>query len=528
MLRKVVDNVGYAGLVSLFVALFYYSVFKQWDWRLQIAVYGGAGLILAHLVANFSKLRAATKTRAARFGGAAVLMTLLVLGILAIVNFLSVRHQKRVDLTEQQLYSLSEQTRKVLENLETEVEVMGFFRTEPARISFQNFMQEFRYVSSRFNYEGVDPEEDPGKTSQYEIQRNGQVVVSSGPKREIVDDYSEEKIINAVIKVTRTEEKVIYFLEGHGERGIQDTEAEGFSLVREAVEKQNYQVKSYNLAQENKVPEDATLLVSARTKVNFFPNEVNLLQEYLASGGKLLLLVDPDSNFEMPDFLEQYGLGLGNKMVIDASGLGQLFGLGAAAPLVAEYADHPIGRELGGVMTFFPFSQNVTISESSLGYQTTGLLKTSENSWAESDLRGGRAAFDQDQDVQGPLDLAVASTLSIAGESEDQEEIDPAGDGEEQQEAPETPAAEARLVLFGDSDFASNGYFGAGANGDLFLMTISWLAEEADLIAIRPKSPEDRRIEATMAQSMLIFWGAVILLPAITLVLGVVVWYRRR
>jgi len=122
----------------------------------------------------------------------------------------------------------------------------------------------------------------------------------------------------------------------------------------------------------------------------------------------------------------------------------------------------------------------------------------------------------------------VASTLSIAGESEDQEEIDPAGDGEEQQEAPETPAAEARLVLFGDSDFASNGYFGAGANGDLFLMTISWLAEEADLIAIRPKSPEDRRIEATMAQSMLIFWGAVILLPAITLVLGVVVWYRRR
>ena len=527
MLRKVVDNVGYAGLFSLFVALFYYSVFKQWDWRLQVAVYGGAGLILVHLVANFSKLRAAKNTRAARLGGAAALMTLLVLGILAIVSFLSVRHQKRVDLTEQQLYSLSEQTHKVLENLETEVEVVGFFRTEPARISFQNFMQEFRYVSSWLNYESVDPEEDPGRTSQYEIQRNGQVVVSSGPKREMLDDYSEEKVINAIIKVTRTEEKVVYFLEGHGERGIQDTEAEGFSLVREAVEKQNYQVKSYNLAQENKVPEDATLLVSVGPKVNFFPNEVNLLQEFLASGGKLLLLVDPDTSFEMSDFLEQYGLGLGNKMVIDASGLGQLFGLGAAAPLVAEYADHPIGRELGGVMTFFPFSQNVAILESSLGYQTTGLLKTSENSWAESDLRGGRAAFNQGQDLQGPLDLAVAATLSITGESEDQQEDSQAGDGEEQ-EGSETPAAEARLVLFGDSDFASNGYFGAGANGDLFLMTISWLAEEADLIAIRPKSPEDRRIETTMAQSMLIFWGAVVFLPVLTLVLGVVVWYRRR
>ncbi|MEE8161101.1 MAG: GldG family protein, partial [Acidobacteriota bacterium] len=295
MLRKVVDNVGYAGLFSLFVALFYYSVFQQWDGRLQIAVYGGAGLILVHLVANFSKLRAAMSTRAARYGGAAGLMTLLVLGILVLANFLNVRHHKRVDLTEKQLYSLSEQTRKVIENLETEVEVVGFFRTEPARISFQNFMQEFRYVSSRLNYESVDPEEDPGKTSQYEIQRNGQVVVSSGSKREMVDDYSEEKIINAIIKVTRKEEKVVYFLEGHGERGIQDTEAQGFSLVREAVEKQNYQVKSYNLAQENKVPEDATLLVSAGPKVNFFPNEVNLLQEFLASGGKLLLLVDPDT-----------------------------------------------------------------------------------------------------------------------------------------------------------------------------------------------------------------------------------------
>ncbi|MEE8162336.1 MAG: hypothetical protein V3T61_11935, partial [Acidobacteriota bacterium] len=204
------------------------------------------------------------------------------------------------------------------------------------------------------------------------------------------------------------------------------------------------------------------------------------------------------------------------------------FGLGAGAPLVAEYADHPIGRELGGVMTFFPFAQNVTTSESSLGYQTTGLLKSSENSWAESDLRGGRAAFDQGQDLKGPLDLAAAATRSVDEESEDQQEDPQAGDGEEQQEKPEPPAGESRLVLFGDSDFASNGYFGAGANGDLFLMTVSWLAEETDLIAIRPKSPEDRRIETTLTQSRLIFWGSVVLLPAITLVLGVVVWYRRK
>lgn len=529
MLRKITDNIGYAGFLFLFTSFFYYSVFKQWDWKFEIAFYGGVGLILIYIATNFSRLRASLKTRVVQYGAAAGLMTLLVLGILVLTNFLNFRHHKRVDLTEQQMYSLSEQTHKVIGNLEVDVEVVGFFRSEPAQMSFQNFMQEFRYLSSHLNYESMDPEENPGKTAEYEIQRDGQVVVSSGIKREMLDDYNEEKITNAIIKVTREEAKVVYFLQGHGERDIQDTEAEGFSFVREAVEKQNYQVKSYNLAQENKIPEDATLLISAGPKINFLPNEINHLQEFLVSGGKMLLLVDPDTKFEMPDFLKQYGLELSNKMVLDASGLGQLFGLGAAAPLVAEYADHPIVKELSGAMAFFPFAQNVGISESSLGYELMGLLKTSENSWAESNLRGGRAAFNEGRDLKGPLDLAVVATRSIGATNEVQEQ-DIAGSNVESQdsEALEIPQGEARLVLFGDSDFASNRYFGSAANGDLLLMTISWLAEEADLIAVRPKSPENRRIEATQAHLALMNWGMRFFLPAMILVLGVFIWHRRK
>ncbi|MFQ5930511.1 MAG: GldG family protein, partial [Acidobacteriota bacterium] len=364
--------------------------------------------------------------------------------------------------------------------------------------------------------------------------RNGQVVVMSGPKKEIVDDFSEEKITNAIIKVTRKEEKVVYFLQGHGERDINDTEAQGFSAARETIEKQNYQVKAYNLAQENELPEDATVIVSAGPKVDFFPNEEKLIREFLTSGGKFLLLVDPETEFDMSDFLAEYGLGLGQNVVIDASGLGQLFGLGAAAPLVAEYADHPITEELAGVMTFFPLAQNITTSESSLGYETVGLAKTSSRSWAEANLREGRASFDEGEDVEGPLDLAAVATHSAAekseetGKGEEEQESTDEEESSDREESSESVQREARFVLYGDSDFATNAYFDAGANGDLFLMTVSWLAEETDLIAIRAKDPENRRIEVTFSQSRLLFWGTVVLLPLATLVLGISVWYRRR
>ena len=495
----------------------------------QMAFYVGLVLIVVFCIVNFSKIQAAMKTRSVRYGSVAGVTVLLVLGILALVNFLNFRHHGRLDLTEEKLYSISDQSRKVVDNLETEISIYGFFTTEMGRINFQDLMQEYRYGSSNLVYAVIDPQEDPGTAVQYEITRDGQVVVASGDKREMVDDFTEEKITNAIIKVTREEEKFIYFLNGHGERELDGFDPEGLSVAKEAIEKQNYQVESYNLAQENQIPADATVIISAGPKVDFLPNEEVLLNQYLALGGKFLLMVDPDSKFKMDDFLARYGFALGGKTVIDGSGLGQVFGLGAAAPLVAEYQDHPITSGLGRVMTFFPMAQGLTTTESDLGYETVALAKTSPSSWAESDLESGEVAFDEGQDTEGPLDLVIVATLSVDSETTAQ------GEGEEesmtQEDVPETSNStqrEARFALYGDSDFAANGYFDGGANGDLFLMTVSWLAEEADLIAIRPKSPENRRIEVTFGQSRLLFLVTVILLPLATLVLGISVWRRRK
>ena len=356
-------------------------------------------------------------------------------------------------------------------------------------------------------------------------------MILNGPKREMIDNADEQKITNAIIKITREEEKVIYFLQGHGERGLDNVEAEGFSTAGEEIEKQNYRIEVYNLALENSLPENAAVIASVGPKMNFLPTEVALLKSFLEEGGKFLLLVDPHTEFQMNDFLAEYGLGLGDKVVIDASGIGQIFGLGAAAPLVAKYADHPMTRELNKAMTFFPMAQNVTTSSSSLDYRTTELLSTSPNSWAESHLKDGQAAFDEGQDVEGPVQLAAVATKSIEIKGEEESEGEGAAEGEEEVSEGEGAAPtsrEARLVLFGDSDFASNAYFNSVANGDLLLMTIGWLAEEADLIAIRPRDVEDRRINVTFTQSRLIFWGTVVLFPLATLIFGTTIWLRRR
>jgi len=508
--KKFIDPFAYLGPISLFGALVYYTV-SGWDGVSQALVFGGLGVLLVYLIVHLGRIRSAWKTRAARQGGTAVAMVLLVLGILVLANFLNVRHNRRIDLTENQRYSLSEQSLKVIESLEEEIQVIGFFGGDAGRLRFEDLIQ--RYRSPRMGFQIVDPEEDPGLAARYGISKEGQIVVLRGGNQALVDDLSEEKITNAIIKVTREEEKVIYFLKGHGERDIDDDGAEGFSLARQEVENQTYRAQSYNLAQQNQLPADATVIVSAGPRIDFLPTEVALLKEFLEEGGSLLILVDPLTEFGMGEFFADYGLALGRNVVIDASGIGQLFGLGAAAPLVSEFEEHPMTQELSGVMTFFPMAQNVTTSSSPLDYRTQKLLTTSPRSWAESQLEEGEAAFDEGRDTPGPLHLAAVATLKVENLPDSDEEA---------------PEGVSRLALIGDADFASNGYFDSASNGDLFLMAVGWLSEEADLLAIRPKDPENRRINVTLGQSRMIFWASVVLFPLATLVLGTTVWMRRR
>lgn len=549
MLRKIVDNFGFLGLIALVLGFWLYSLSSIWDWKSLTSVGTGALLLLVYLLTNLGKVRAALGRRSVHFGGLAFATLLLGLGILVLLNFLNYRHHQRWDLSEGRINALSSQTVKVLENLDQDIKLTGFFEDEQGGSGFRNLAREYRYLSSRVEFEVVDPLKDPGKVAQYEITRNGQVVVEGSGKQEVIEDPTEEKLTNSIIKVTRELEKVVYFLTGHGEHELSASEPEGYSTVESEIKKQNYRVETYNLAEENKIPEDASLLVSAGPKVDFFPNELELLKEYLASGGKFFLLVDPESDVEMNDFLALYGIELKDDFVVDATGLGQLFGFGAAAPLGVDYASHPITEDFQQTMSIFPGTRSVATVSSELDYVTNELVRSSPQSWGETEIEAEEVSFDEQVDAAGPVAMAVVSVKSIepAGAEEAPEEsgdesgakeaTDSPDDGstpntsleeEEEGAAEENQAVESRVVVFGDSEFASNAYFGTAVNGDLFLNVVSWLAEDTDLLSIRPKDPENRTMTLTAQDSRMIFWATVVLFPLATLVFGIAVWSRRR
>jgi ABC-type uncharacterized transport system involved in gliding motility auxiliary subunit len=530
VVRKLIDNLGSLGLVLAFLGLFNYSVTDLWDWKSQAGVYGGLALVILYTVFNFSRILDALRTRPARLGGTAIATLVLVVGILALLNFLNYRHHKRVDLSEGGVHALSEQSRKVVQGLDQDIQIIGFFQEENAARRFQDLVTEYRYISDRIRFEIVDPQKEPARVAQYDITRDRQVVVTAASgKKEVVDDPNEEKLTNALIKVTRDTEKTVVFLTGHGERSLDDSQAKGYSAIRQAIEKQNYKVVSYNLAVENKLPENASVIVSAGPTVNFFPNEVELLKSFIASGGKFFLLVDPESGFEMGDLLQQYGLKLADDYVVDASGLGQLFGFGAGAPLAADYAAHPITRDLAGTMTIYPGARSVETTSSPEGYVTTVLVRTSRQSWGESDIRREPVSFDPAEDRQGPLALAALATKRIGEGSSPGDNASPQDGSRNQETGDDKPQPrESRVVVFGDSDFASNAYLGTSVNSDLFLNVVSWLAEDVDLLSIRPKDPTNRSVTLTATESRLIFWATVVFFPLAALVFGTAVWYRRR
>ncbi|MBK8313888.1 MAG: Gldg family protein [Acidobacteria bacterium] len=268
---------------------------------------------------------------------------------------------------------------------------------------------------------------------------------------------------------------------------------------------ENYEVKSVNLVSSNKVPDDCAAIVVAGPTKEFFPQEADLIGKYLDGGGKALIMLDPGSDGGLNNLLKNWNIIIANDTVIDVSGVGRLFGTGPAVPLVTNYGAHPITKDLNRVATFFPFARSVDTGESAKGDVVfIKMLNTSEASWAETELKGNEAKFDEGKDKKGPVCLGVAMTKML-GENQD-----------------------IRLVVIGDSDFATNNYAGKAGNGDLFLNTVNWLAQDEDLIAIRPKSPTNRSITLSESQQKTFFLLTVLLMPLVVIGTGVWIWWKRR
>ena len=465
---------------------------------------------------SFSWLR----KRQTKYGAYVAAYVLVVFALVALANWAVNRHAtKSWDLTATKQYSLSDQTRKIVRGLDREVTIHYFDRKDQFSQA-RDLLENYNHLSPRLSVEYVDPDHKPAIAKQYEITTYGTIILTSGNRREEANLLEEESITNTLIRLLKTGTKNVCFVEGHGEHGVDDTERQGFSGAKEALEDSHYAVRSISLLRQAKVPEDCSVVVVAGPETEYVEPEVEALRSFVEDGGRALFLLGPGGSEKLVELLAGWNVELKKDLVIDLNPLNQLFGADATMPIISEYESHTITRELSRTATLMPFARSVQPGEEfKTGVTVETLFETSEESWATRFNPGMETiTLRREQATEGPIPLAVAGTVSG----------DEGGTGETAEGEDSSEKKEGRFVVIGSSGFPANNYMGFGGNRDLFVNITNWLSFDEDLISVRPKSPEDRRVNLTRAQMDYVYYLSVWGLPLLMVASGVAVWWRRR
>jgi ABC-type uncharacterized transport system involved in gliding motility auxiliary subunit len=478
----------------------------------------GLAAVGAYVLLNLTELKKGFRRRSFLYSSNLLLMTVLVLGIVVLVNVVGSRFHHRFDFTEAKLHSLSPQSVQVVRKLKQEVMVRGFPDNAQFRDRMDSLLKMYAYYNpSKFKYELFDPYKNPRVLQYYKINERNTIVLESGGRQDRLTTTSEEDLTNALIKVTREQKKTIYFLDGHGEASIDDTEADGYSSVKDQLTKIGYEVKKLSLALPGTFPKDCDLLVVPGPKSDLQPEELQTIRAYLDRGGKAFFLVDPQAAPGLTAFFKPLGLRLDNDLVVDE--ISALMGGGKYIPFIAAYQSHAITQGFR-YATFFPYPRSVEPeSPAPPGVTAQALAKTSETSWAETRF-DQEPVFDKAKDTPGPISVAAVSVIEVKAEPTTPAKPDAA-------DAPEKK--EGRLAVFGSSNFVTNRFISRfPSNGNLFMNTINWLTQESDLISIQPKTAAPRLLNLTETQKRILGYVSLLILPLLVLVTGVVLWFRRR
>jgi len=480
---------------------------------LYIAVHGGAGLLLliAYLSAGLDNLRDFLGERSTKYGANTILASVLFLGILAALGYLSTRYHRRFDLTEANVFSLSPQSAQVVKNLDKDLRLQAFVEGG-INPQLRDMLDSYRYASSKVGFEMIDPDRNPELAEQYKISQYNTVRVQYGEASTTVTKPTEEAVTNAIIKLTRAAQQTACFVEGHGEPDIDAAEdARGMSQAKVALQNENYEVKKILLLNREDVPAECSVVVVTGPVKPYLEHELKALEKYLRGGGRAVFMIPPRAGAEFQPFLANWGVTLGDDVVVDqVLRLFQGPALGLE-PLAETYGAHDITRDFKG-RTVFPMTRSVqSDAAGKKGLQVTELVKSSPSSWAETDLAGlfERREAKLEGDKKGPISIAAAVEANLRDMGEEKDGV-------------------ARLAVFGSAQFADNRNFeGTFYNRDLFLNTVGWLVGQSDLLSIRPRALRASRVSFSQEEGTSIFYLSVLVLPELLLIAGLAVWWRR-
>ena len=552
--------------------------------------------------------------RSTQAGTNAAVSVLSVLVIVGLVNFVGTRYDSRIDLTENQLLTLSPASQEVVSSLEQPAKVL-LFTPGPDPID-QQLLDNYRRLNPDFSYEYVSPLSRPQLAQELGVVGGEVFLQTQAPAVGVTEEraarailvqrisqnerLTERQLTNKLAQLSQEDIAIVYFLQGHGEYAIDGSRPGLFEAVNQLRDK-NFTVEPLNLADTSTVPDDADVVVIAGLRQKLFESEVIALRDYLEQGGSLFVMVDPQTETGLEVLMSQWGVVPEGTIVIDNSGGGQLVDLGPAVPLVTDYGDHPITAAFDEGRSFFQVARPLQIREVP-DVEGAPLLFTSQESYAETITEGTELTVDPDRPPEGPFALGVAlSRPSVEVENEsaetseepaaeesvdaadseavdseaadaealdseavdseavdseavepDAEAVDEASVDEETEsldvevlgKAEEREGAESidetftdeanvprdsRMVVIGNSAYATDGQFGRFLNGDLFLNAVSWLRQiDSPTLSIRPKEVTNRRLPMTVREQILVFLLAVVVFPLAGLIGAGTLWARRR
>ena len=470
------------------------------------------------------------KARQTKFTAYVAVYALVIVAVLGVANFLANRYDKSYDATANKQFSLSDQTIKAVKGLTKDVSVTYFGETTQFPQA-RDLLGRYASLNPKLKVDYVDPVKKPQLARAAGVRQEGTVVIDTGLRKEDAKSLSEEEITGALVRSLKGGERTACFLAGSGEHSLEETGPEGFSSLKDSLEHNNYKTRTVKLAQtappvtpgaapvigqvqaaKVEIPKDCTVLVSGGPKLGYFAAEVAAIKAYIERGGRALFLLDtpirigPQEGGENPELvklLAEWGVTADNDLVLDTAGRSNF---GPEVAIVTEYDSQPIVRDLNreGLPSAIPLARSLKIN--STGKVTLDkVFSTTANSIAVDSVVGNQIDLKKAQ--KGPFVLAAAGAYNTGN-----------------------PGNPGRFVVYGSSSWAANSILGIPplGNRDLALNTFNWLTSDEDLISIRPKEPEDRRLNISGNRMNLIFWWSVVLLPLSVVGAGLMVWWRRR
>jgi ABC-type uncharacterized transport system involved in gliding motility auxiliary subunit len=521
-MRRTSALTGLLGLVLLAFGIIGYALTSGGFARLFIFVnlVGGAFAIIGWLTASWGTLGEIAGSRSTRYGANAAIYSAAFIGLLIGINYLASHYHRQFDLTAEKAFSLSPQTVNVVSRLKEPLKLYGFVQGG-RNPTLEALYQEYGYASPKISYELVDPNRHPELADRFKVTTMNTTHLQYGGAKGSgtnVTDSTEEAITNGILKLTSAGSKQVCFTTGEGEADPDDAEnPNGFAEFKKDLEGENYQVKKINLVTEEKIPEDCAVVVIAGPTRPLVPHLIEAINGYLDRGGRVLAMFQPPrpdgsiNETALENLSSDWGVRAGNDVVVDQVVrlfAGPSLGLN---PVVTSYLPHPITASFDK-QTVFPMTRSlVPVDPPKQGLIVSPLAKTSDTSWAENDLVGlfqKQAASFGHGDIKGPVTVATAVEANL--------------------DQLKRGKGTARLVVFGDTDIASNQYIENFFNRDFLMNSIDWLAGQANAISIRPRTLRASRFSLTIGEFDVVFVLSVLLLPELLLIAGITVWWERR